>query len=88
MNGWEWEGTTAAGNAGCGVSDDEDRARRSAEAWLSANPGATAVLGPARLQDGATTLSAYWARYGRSRQSRRLRDGRIAWMPVPAAGEP
>ena len=31
--GWAWEGT-ADGSAGCGVSDDEDRARLAAEAWL------------------------------------------------------
>ena len=87
MNGWEWEGT-AAGSAGCGVSDDEDRAREAAEAWLKANPQGTAVLSAARLADGTTTLSAYWARAGRARRSRRLRDGRIAWarIPVPRPG--
>ena len=87
MNGWEWEGA-APGSAGCGVSDDEDRAREAAEAWLKANPQATAVLGAARLEDGTTSLSAYWARVGRARRSRRLRDGRIAWarIPVPRPG--
>lgn len=58
--GWAWEGT-AKGSAGCGISDDEDRAREAAETWLKANPGATAVLDTARLADGTTTLSAYWA---------------------------
>ena len=43
MIGWAWEGTTN-GSAGCGVSDDEDRAREAAEAWLQANPQGTAVL--------------------------------------------
>jgi hypothetical protein len=87
VNGWEWEGT-APGGAGCGVSDDEDRAREAAEAWLKANPQATAVLGAARLEDGTTSLSAYWAGTGRARRSRRLRDGRIAWarIPVPRPG--
>ncbi|HSZ39447.1 MAG TPA: hypothetical protein VK817_05775 [Trebonia sp.] len=87
MNGWEWDGTAPAA-AGCGVSDDEDRAREAAEAWLKANPQATAVLGAARLEDGTTSLSAYWARTGRARRSRRLRDGRIAWarIPVPRPG--
>jgi hypothetical protein len=85
--GWEWEGT-AEGSAGCGVSDDEDRAREAAEAWLRANPRGTAVLGAARLADGTTTLSAYWARSGRERRSRRLRSGRIVWarIPVPQLG--
>jgi hypothetical protein len=84
MNGWEWEGA-AAGSAGCGVSDDEDRAREAAEAWLMANPRGTAVLGAARLADGTTTLSAYWARAGRARRARRLRDGRIVWARIPAS---
>jgi hypothetical protein len=85
--GWEWE-AAAAGSAGCGVSDDQDRAREAAEAWLKANPHATAVLGAARLEDGTTSLSAYWARAGVARRSRRLRDGRIAWarIPVPRPG--
>jgi hypothetical protein len=81
--GWEWEGVTAV-SAGCGVSDDEDRAREAAEAWLRANPRGTAVLGTARLADGTTTLSAYWARDGCARRSRRLRDGRIVWARIPA----
>jgi hypothetical protein len=81
--GWTWEGA-AYGRAGCGLSDDEDRAREAAEAWLRANPGATAVLGTARLADGTTTLSAWWAREGCARRSRRLRDGRIVWARVPA----
>jgi len=80
---WEWE-AAAEGVTGCGVSDDEDRARKAAEAWLRANPEGTAVLGAARLAVGTTTLSAYWARAGRARRSRRLRDGRIVWARVPA----
>jgi hypothetical protein len=84
--GWEWEGAAQDG-AACGVSDDEGRARAAAEAWLKANPGATAVLGTARLADGTTTLSAYWARCGRPRRSRRLRDGRISWARVPSGRE-
>ena len=83
MIGWAWEGI-ADGSAGCGVSDDEDRARKATEAWLKANPQGTAVLGAARLADGTTTLSAYWARAGVARRSRRLRDGRIAWARIPA----
>ncbi len=81
--GWAWE-ATAPGIAACGVSDREDRARQAAEAWLRANPGAVAVLGTARLADGTTTLSAYWAQDGQARRSRRLRDGRITWARVPA----
>ena len=84
MIGWEWEGA-ADGSAGCGVSDDEDKAREAAEAWLKANPQGTAVLGAARLADGTTTLSAYWARAGVARRSRRLRDGRIVWARIPAS---
>ena len=83
ISGWAWEGA-APGGAACGVADDEDRARLAAEAWLRANPGATAVLGTARLADGTTTLSAYWARDGQARRSRRLRDGRITWARIPA----
>jgi hypothetical protein len=82
--GWTWEGA-ADGGAARGVSDDEDRAREAAEAWLRANPGATAVLSRAHLADGTTTLSAFWARTGHPRQSRRGRDGRITWARVPAA---
>ena len=87
MNGWEWEGS-AEGSAGCGVSDDEGRAREAAEAWLKANPRGTAVLCAARLEDGTTTLSAYWAAAGLARRARRLRGGRIAWarIPVPRPG--
>jgi hypothetical protein len=83
ITGWAWEGT-APGAAGCGVSDKEDKARLAAEAWLRAHPGATAVLDTARLADGTTTLSAYWARAGLARRSRLLRDGRIIWARVPA----
>jgi hypothetical protein len=85
--GWEWDGAVA-GSGGCGVSDDEDRAREAAESWLKANPRGTAVLGAARLEDGTTTLSAYWAAAGVARRSRRLRDGRIVWarIPVPRPG--
>jgi hypothetical protein len=72
------------GGAACGVADDEDRARLAAEAWLVAHPGAVAVLGAARLADGTTTLSAYWARDGQARRSRRLRGGRITWTRIPA----
>jgi hypothetical protein len=84
--GWTWE-ATAEGGAGCGLSDDEGRAREAAEAWLRKHPGATAVLDAARLWDGTATLSAYWARYGCARRSRRLQDGRIVWarIPVPQA---
>lgn len=81
--GWTWE-AAMQGSAGCGLSDDEDRAREAAEAWLKDHPGATAVLDTARLADGTTTLSAYWARYGCARRSRRLQDGRIVWARIPA----
>lgn len=81
--GWAWEGA-APGGAACGVADDEDRAWLAAEAWLTAHPGATAVLDTARLADDTTTLSAYWARDGQARRSRRLRDGRITWTRIPA----
>lgn len=84
MIGWEWE-AAAEGSAGCGVSDDEDRARQAAEAWLKANPRGKAVLGAAWLEDGTTTLSAYWAMAGRARRARRLRDGRIVWARIPAS---
>jgi hypothetical protein len=78
--GWAWEGATD-GSAGCGVSDDEDRAREAAEAWLQANPQGTAVLGVARL-------SAYWGKVVGARRSRRLGDGRIvwAWIAGPQRG--
>ena len=87
MIGWQWEGA-AAGSTGCGVSDDEGRAREAAEAWLKANPQGKAVLGAARLEDGMTTLSAYWATAGLARRSRRLRGGRITWarISVPRPG--
>ena len=83
MNGWTWDAAAPAA-AGCGVSDAEDRARLAAEAWLTANPHGTAVLGAARLDDGPTTLSAHWTSTGRTRRSRRLRDGRIVWARIPA----
>ena len=82
MIGWEWE-AAAEGSAGCGISDDEDRAREAAEVWLKANPQGTGVLRAARLTDGTTTLSAYWSRAGLARRSRRLRDGRIVWARIP-----
>jgi hypothetical protein len=82
ITGWAWEGA-APGGAACGVADDEDLARLAAEAWLTANPGATAVLDTALLADGTTTLSAYWSRDGQARRSRRLRDGRITWARIP-----
>lgn len=84
MIGWAWDGT-AAGAGGCGVSDDEGKARKAAEAWLAANPGGTAVLGPARLTDGTAALSAHWDMIGREKRSRRMNDGRIVWAR-PSAG--
>jgi len=83
ISGWAWE-ATALGAGGCGVSDDEDRARRAAEAWLAAHPGAVAVIDTARLAYGTSTLAACWARDGRPARSRRLPDGRITWARVPA----
>jgi hypothetical protein len=83
VNGWTWDGRAPSAE-GCGVSDAEDRARLAAEAWLTANPHGTAVLGTARLDDGPTTLSAHWVKDGRARRSRRLRDGRIVWARIPA----
>jgi hypothetical protein len=85
--GWAWE-AAVEDRAGCGVSDDEDRAREAAEAWLKANPHGTAVLGMAWLADGTTTLSAYWGKVVCARRSRRLSDGRIvwAWIPAPQPG--
>jgi len=81
-SGWAWD-AAAPGAGACGVSDDEDRARLAAEEWLASRPGAVAVLDAARLADGTTTLSAWWARDGQPRRSRRLRDGRITWARVP-----
>ena len=84
MNGWEWTGT-APGATGTGVSDDEDKARAAAEDWLRANPGGTAVLGPAWLDIDLRALWATWRPYGQRERSKRLPDGRITWVPVPAS---
>lgn len=84
MIGWAWDGV-APGVTGCGVSDDEERARRAAEAWLAANPGGTALLGLARLDVGLRVLSSSWEPAGRQRRSRRLRGGRIGWERVREA---
>jgi hypothetical protein len=56
------------------------RAREAAEAWLNANPRATAVFGVARLADGTTTLSAYWGKVVCAQRSRRLSDGK--WVRI------
>jgi hypothetical protein len=84
ISGWAWEGTAANGGA-CGISDNQQKAKFAARDWLIANPDGEAVLSPACLADGTTTLSAFWARTGHPRQSRRTRDGRITWARVPAA---
>jgi len=87
ISAWAWEGA-APGAAACGVSDDEDRAREAAEKWLADHPGAVAVLNRARLADGTASLSAWWARVGQARRSRRLPDGRITWARVPVRWQP
>ena len=76
MTGWEWEGA-AKDSAGCGVSDNETRARQAAEAWLKANPQGTVVLGP-------MPLAVYRVKGGCAERSRRLQDGRIVWARIPA----
>jgi hypothetical protein len=80
--GWAWEGT-AEGRAGCGVSDDEDRAQEAAEAWLMASQHGTALLGQAYLSDDMRALSASWRPVGEQKRARRLPDGRIAWARIP-----
>lgn len=85
MNGYVWD-ATADGAAGCGVSDDEDRARKAAEEWLKANPDGTAILSPARLTDGTAALSSHWDTVGRAKRSRRVGGGRIVWTRIPARG--
>lgn len=83
MIGWQWEGA-APGVTGCGLSGDEERARRAAEAWLAANPAGTAQFGLACLSDDLRALSASWRPFGERRRSRRLPGGRITWGRVPA----
>jgi hypothetical protein len=83
--GWEWDGT-APGAAVTGVSDDKDRARRHAEAWLADHPFGRVLLGQAWLYRGPDVLEPRWApcEHGERLTSRRLRDGRIAWARARA----
>lgn len=83
MIAWSWEGTAEDGS-GCGVSDDEDRARKAAEQWLRASPRGTALLGPAYLDDSPRALSSSWRPCGEQKRARRLQDGRITWARIPA----
>lgn len=78
MIGWQWEGA-APGVAACGVSDDEERARGAAEAWLAAHPGGTALLGRTRLDDDPRALSASWRPIGARESARRLPGAQVAW---------
>jgi hypothetical protein len=80
VNGWMWHGT-APGAAAEGVSDEEDRARAAAEAWLRANPGGTALLEQAWLADITVTLDPRWEAVpsGARLASRCLPDGRVTW---------
>jgi hypothetical protein len=80
VNGWMWHGT-APRAAAAGVTDDEDRAKASAGAWLRANPGGTAVIEQAWLPDITVTLDPRWEAVplGTRLAARCLPDGRVTW---------
>jgi hypothetical protein len=72
-----WDVQTLGGTAR-GVSDDEERARLAASAWMLATgvagrvERATPLAGGGWLTDGYRRLGSGW--------SARLRDGRVTWV--------
>lgn len=83
MIGYSWEGSVP-GSSACGISDDEGRAVRSAEAWLQANPGGTVRVGKAVLTDIGTALTPWWEPSGPQMMSYDREDGGIGWRLASA----
>jgi hypothetical protein len=76
-----WE----AGNR-MGVTDDEKRARRAAAASIRGGHATVARVEQALALPGIFTLVFDYHRTGTGWTGRRRGDGRISWVPLPAAG--
>lgn len=83
MIAWEWD-AAAPRAAGYGVSDNEDAARKAAEAWLRANPGGSARYGRTWLTDPGQMLSPWWMPPVVFLQALVLPDGSVTWEERPA----
>lgn len=75
---WLWD----AGSA-CGVTGEEQSARKAAAECLRADRADTARVERALLVPGAGTLATVHARTGVGWSARRYRNGRIRWKPLP-----
>ncbi len=83
---WTWD-AFAPGRSGGGASDDEQRARQAAEAWMRANQAETASLDQVRLALGSGSLLTHYERTGIRLAAERHRNGRITWRPPQARAE-
>jgi hypothetical protein len=75
---WDVPGPT---RCGCGISDDEGRAREAAEAYLQNGRAGAARVEEAWAILGIPTLTSGYERTGQGWRAR-LQGGRISWEPL------
>ena len=79
---WLWDVSGPARTA-CGVTDDQARARQTAEAILTAGQGTTAALEQAVLGLGAGSMTYGYQRTGQAWHAL-VSDGHVTWTrPAP-----
>jgi hypothetical protein len=77
---WLWDA-----GSGRGVTDDESRARRAAEALIRTGRADTARVERAFLVAGLSVLTSGYARTGHGWTAQPRPGGLIRWVPLPAA---
>jgi hypothetical protein len=77
---WLWDAGSARG-----VTDDESRARRAAEAFMRSGRADTARVEKALAVTGISALASGYLRTGHGWTAQPRRDGLIRWVPLPAA---
>jgi hypothetical protein len=80
---WTWD-ACVPGRSGAGASDDEQRARHTAEEWMRVHQAPTATVEQVRLALGSRNLLTHYERTGIRLAARVLGRGRITWEPTEA----
>jgi hypothetical protein len=76
---WLWDA-----GSGCGVTDDQARARRAAEVLMRGGRAGTGRVEKALAVTGISALTSGYLRTGHGWTARPRRDGLIRWVPLPA----
>jgi hypothetical protein len=77
---WLWDA-----GSGRGVTDDESRARRAAEAFMRSGRADAARVERAHLVAGLSVLTSGYARTGQGWTAQSRPGGLIRWVSLPAA---